>query len=172
MSTTGEVTLEFLEVGREADLTARAQMGDHAAFLELAGHYQRPLYRLLFALCLDEERAAAHTREALVRAWEQLPEYPLGRRFFPWLAGIARSVPTPPADPRGATTERSDRLRSAIEALRTDDRVTLALRVVEQLRYETIATLLDVPVGVVTLRIAQARGHLLTVGDAAEAWTR
>lgn len=172
MSTTGEVTLQFLDAGREGDLTARAQMGDHGAFLELASHYQRPLYRLLFALCLDEERAAAHTREALVRAWEQLPEYPLGRRFFPWLAGIARSVPAPVTAPPADAAGEQDRLRSAIEGLRTDDRVTLALRVVEQLRYETIAALLDVPVGVVTMRIAQARGHLLTVGDAAEAWTR
>jgi DNA-directed RNA polymerase specialized sigma24 family protein len=179
MSTTSEATLQFLDAGDEADLTARAQMGNRDAFLELARHYQRPLYRLLFALCLDEERAAAHTTEALVRASEKMCEYPSGRRFFPWLVRIARSVPTPPARSvpppaaaPGATHEVDDRLLAAIEALRMDDRMTLALRVIEQLRYEAIAAILYIPVGVAMLRIAQARGHLVAATDVAQAGAR
>jgi DNA-directed RNA polymerase specialized sigma24 family protein len=171
MSTTSEVTLQFLDAGREADLTARAQMGEHSAFLELVRHYQQPLYRLLYALCLDEDRAAAHTREALVRAWELLPEYPLGRRFFPWLLGIARAVPPPPGA-AGPARNREDRLLAAFESLGANDRLTLALRVVEQLRCETIATILDVPVGVAMLRIAQSRGQLLSVAGAPAGGTR
>jgi len=53
-----------------------------------------------------------------------------------------------------------------------DDRMTLALRVIEQLRYEAIAALLDIPVGVAMLRIAQVRGQLLTVKDAPGAESR
>jgi DNA-directed RNA polymerase specialized sigma24 family protein len=150
----------FLDAGREAELIAEAQMGDHASFLELARHYQRPLYRLLYAMCRRENGAATQTEEALSRAWREIQEYPSGRRFFPWLLRIARSLPPAPK-PSDADWNRADPLLSAIDALRTDDLMTLALRVVERFRYEEIAALLDIPVGVAILRIAQARAQIL-----------
>jgi len=113
MATTSEATLQFLEVGHEADLVARAQMGDRAAFLELARHYQRPLYRVLFALCLDEERAAAHTREAFVRASEQLAEYPIGAGSSPGsCASPAPSRCSTPARGRNGTGRIASSRRS------------------------------------------------------------
>lgn len=135
-------------------------MGDHAAFLELAHQYVRPLYSLLYAMSLSEEGAAASAQEAFARVWREMPEYPSGRKFFPWLLRTARSLPPAPS-PSNAASNRADPLIAAIDALRTDDRMTLALRVVGRLRYEDIAALLDIPVGVVILRIAQARNHLL-----------
>jgi DNA-directed RNA polymerase specialized sigma24 family protein len=155
-----DASIAFLPAGREAELTAGAQMGDHAAFLELARQYVRPLYRLLYAMSLSEEGAAALTQEALARVWREMPEYPIGRRFFPWLLRIARSLPPAPSS-SSAGGNRADPLLAAIDALRPDDRMTLALRVVGRLGYEEIAALLDVPVGVVILRMAQARNQLL-----------
>jgi len=150
----------FLEASREAELVAEAQMGDHASFLELARHYQRPLYRLLYAMTRREEGALTLTEEALAHAWAEIREFPSGRRFFPWLLRIARSLPPAPR-PLVPDWNRADPLLAAIDALRTDDRMTLALRVVERFRYEDIAALLDIPVGVAILRIAQARGQIL-----------
>jgi hypothetical protein len=80
----------FLNPAREATLTGEAQMGDHAAFLELARHYQRPLYRILRAAGSAETDTAALVEETLVRAWRDMPRYPGGRRFFPWLVAVAR----------------------------------------------------------------------------------
>lgn len=158
--TSNEAHFAFLDAGREAELVAEAQMGDHGAFLELARHYQRPLYRLMYAMCRRQESAAAQAEEALARAWKEIQEYPSGRRFFPWLLRVARSLP-PAARPMAADWNRADPVLAAIDALRTDDRMTLALRVVERFRYEEIAALLDIPVGVAILRIAQARAQVL-----------
>jgi hypothetical protein len=80
----------FLNPAREATLTGEAQMGDHAAFLELARHYRRPLYRILRAAGSAETDAAGLVEETLVRAWRDMPRFPGGRRFFPWLVAVAR----------------------------------------------------------------------------------
>lgn len=156
------------DASREAELVAQAQMGDHAAFLTLARHYQRPLYRLLYAMSLSEEGAAALTEDALARAWQEMPEYPTGRRFLPWVIRIARSLPPAPASAR-ADWNRADPLLTGVNALRVDDRMTLALRLVERLRYEQIAALLGVPVGTVILRLAQARSQILAATAGVEA---
>jgi DNA-directed RNA polymerase specialized sigma24 family protein len=150
--------------GREAELIAAAQAGDHAAFLDLAAQYQEPLYRLIYALALDEEQAETLAQEALVRAWRTIGSYPTGRRFYPWLFRIARNLPyesSPPSSLRG----HGDGIAKALHGLRRDDRMALALRVVEKLPYPEIAALLDAPTGIVILRIAQARGIILGSAD-------
>jgi RNA polymerase sigma-70 factor (ECF subfamily) len=161
------IPFAFSDSGQEADLIARAQMGDQPAFLTLARHYQRPLYRLLYAMSLSEEGAAKMTEEALVRAWQEMPEYPTGRRFLPWVIRIARALP-PPTSAK-PDWNRADALLTGVNALRVDDRMTLALRVVERLRYEQIAALLGIPVGTVILRLAQARSQILAATAGVEA---
>jgi DNA-directed RNA polymerase specialized sigma24 family protein len=161
------IPFAFSDAGRDAELVAQAQARDRDAFLTLARHYQPPLYRLLYAMTLSEEGAAAMTEDALARAWQEMPEYPTGRRFFPWVIRIARSLP-PPASSR-SDWNRADVLLTGVNALRVDDRMTLALRVVERLRYEQIATLLAIPVGTVILRLAQARSQILAATAGVEA---
>jgi hypothetical protein len=114
MPTTGEATRQSLDAHSEADLIARVRMGNRDAFLELARHSQRPLYRLLFAMCGDEKRAAAHTTETLVVAAERLPGFPPGRRFHPWLVGIARSIPSSPAIDWTQVTDVEEHLDRAL----------------------------------------------------------
>jgi RNA polymerase sigma-70 factor (ECF subfamily) len=153
-------SLDFLDASQEAELIASAQAGDRAAFLKLARHYQRPLYRLSFAICRSEPEAAALAQEAFVRAWRDIAEYPSGRKFFPWIFRILRAIASRVPPMHGAP-DGSDVLSMAIDALRPDDRMALALRIVEHIRYSEIAALLDMPTGIVTLRIAQARGLIL-----------
>jgi DNA-directed RNA polymerase specialized sigma24 family protein len=149
-----------MESARESDLVAEAQGGDRDAFLSLARHYQRPLYRLAFALSHDTEEAASLTAETFARAWAVMREYPTGKRFFPWLLKIARSVPLAPAAGR-ADAPPGPGILAAFEELRDDERLALALHAAGPFRYEEIAALLGVPLGVAILRISQARGVMV-----------
>ena len=149
-----------LDSGREAELIADAQSGDRAAYLDLTDQYQRPLYRLIYALTRNAEEAELLAQEALVRAWRDIASYPTGQRFFPWLLRIARNLPFKTSSPSSAR-ERGGTLLAAIDGLRREDRWALGLRVVERLSYSEIAALLDLPAGIVVLRIAQARGQIL-----------
>ncbi len=149
----------LLDSATEARLVADAQGGDRGAFLELTRHYQRPLYRLAFALTRREADSVALVEETFGRAWGSLHEYPSGRRFFPWLLRIARnllSVRQP------ARTERDleDPVVAAFTSLRQDEQLAVALLQAGPFRYEEIAALLYVPVGTVILRVSQARNTM------------
>jgi RNA polymerase sigma-70 factor, ECF subfamily len=157
----------FMDAAREGDLVAGAQAGDCAAFLALVRHYQQPLYRLVYAITRSEEGAAALVQEAFSRAWREMPDFPAGRRFFPWLLRIARDLPRTPKPSRSDSAPDSAAV-AAFGALREDEQMALALREVGRFRYEEIAALLDVPIGIAFLRISQARGAMLklTGGEA------
>jgi DNA-directed RNA polymerase specialized sigma24 family protein len=86
-----------------------------------------------------------------------LGAFPSGRHFFPWLLGIARTVPHPAA----VRHDPEDPFLDSFDALREDDRLALALGAVERLGYEEIAALLRLPIGIAAMRISQARGLLM-----------
>ena len=69
-----------------------------------------------------------------------------------------------PAAGDGPVAEARLRARalSSFAELRPDQRMTLSLRILEQLPYEQMAALLDLSLGVATLRLSQARGHILS----------
>ena len=55
---------------------------------------------------------------------------------------------------------------AAFSELRPDEQMTLSMRLLERITYEEIAGILDLSLGVVTLRMSQARGHLLPRAEA------
>ena len=61
---------------------------------------------------------------------------------------------------RAAETERHERLAEAFAGLSDEHQAVLALRVVEDLPYEEIARVLNVPVGTVMSRLSRARAEL------------
>jgi RNA polymerase sigma-70 factor (ECF subfamily) len=50
---------------------------------------------------------------------------------------------------------------AAFSELRPDEQMALSMRLLEKITYEEIGGILDLTLGVVTLRLSQARGHLL-----------
>jgi RNA polymerase sigma-70 factor (ECF subfamily) len=68
--------------------------------------------------------------------------------------------PTPDPERRAAATDMLERVEEALESLGEHHRVVLWLRDGEDLSYEQISALLDVPMGTVRSRIARARQAL------------
>lgn len=169
----------WLEESEEKGLVRSTLQGNRQAFLALADHYLRPVYRLAYALTRDRDAAAGIAREAFGRAWFGLQGMPEGKRFFPWVLHLARNLSVAHARRHAGEApviadvaadasagERADvamerATREALRALRPDEQTALALRIVERLPHEQIGALLDQPTVIALARLASARGYLL-----------
>jgi len=169
----------WLNESEERGLLRSSLQGNRQAFLALADHYVKPVYRLAFALTRDREAAAGIAREAFGRAWYGLKGIPEEKRFFPWVLHLARNLsvayarrhagvpsrhPEMPADLSAEEREEillEQATREALRALRPDEQTALALRVVERLPHEQIGMLLDQPSVIALSRLSSARGYLL-----------
>ena len=176
-----------MEPGREAALVRAAQGGDQAAFGEIVRHFQRTVYRVAYALTRNAADADDLAQETFVRAYQAIGRFRAGEPLRPWLARIAvnqayslhrrrRRRPETSIEPlleagrqwaagddpaeRAAETESHERLAEAFAGLSDEHQAVLALRVVEDLPYEEIARVLNVPAGTVMSRLSRARAEL------------
>ena len=171
----------------EAGLLRAAQGGDPAAFGELVRRYQRPVYRVAYALTRNASDADDLAQETFVRAYQAIGRFRVGEPLFPWLARIATNLaislfrrrkrrPETPIEPlieagrqwgaeddpaRGVEEdERARHMQAAFAELKPEHQAVLALRVIEEQSYEEIAATLRVPVGTVMSRLSRARAEL------------
>ncbi len=165
------------------DCIARAQRGDASAFAELVRRFQDRVFRFLLRLTRTREDAQDLTQETFMHAYEALPKWRPDALFSTWLLRIARNLaydmlrrsqrvdfvtlepeqearlvgtaPTPEAALHDVQQLRL--LDAALSRLPTEQREVLLLREIEQLSYDEIAQVLDVPLGTIKSRIARAR---------------
>jgi RNA polymerase sigma-70 factor, ECF subfamily len=176
-----------LEPGREADLVRAAQAGDQAAFAEIVRQFQRPVYRVAYALTRNASDADDLAQETFVRAYQAIGRFRAGEPLYPWLSRIAvnltyslfrrrRRHPETSIEPlvesgrqwaadddpaeRAAESEQHRRLAAAFAGLSHEHQAVLTLRVVEDLSYDDIALTLGVPAGTVMSRLSRARAEL------------
>lgn len=179
-------TALWMDEQRERELVLAVQRGEREAYRELIRHYERPVYRLAFALTRSHDEATALAVETFTRGLAEISRFPEGKRFFPWLLRFARNLsvtrarrradaeakalgetaagkraPVRQTDP-ARPVELEQRLLDALAELRPDEQMALALRVGERLSYADIALLLDHSAGVTLSRLSSARALLLT----------
>lgn len=122
-----------------------------AAFVEAARFYDRMTAAAsprAWLYAVARNLVAARQRKAGLIQWSSLPGDPAARS-------------------EGESDERIDAMRVAIAGLPEPLRETLELRVSQDLSYQEIATVLDVPVGTVRSRLHNAVDQLrgrLTIG--------
>lgn len=77
--------------------------------------------------------------------------------------GVAENVPSLHDEPGTLLEEANlgDKLAQAIQSLVPEMRAVVVLRSIEELSYQEISELLEVPIGTVRSRLARARGHLI-----------
>jgi RNA polymerase sigma-70 factor (ECF subfamily) len=163
------------------ELVARSLHGDMDAFGALIMRYRSGVigvaYRLSGNIALAEDVA----QETFIRVWEKLATFRPEGNFRGWLYRIAsnltidvlrRKRPTadiqevpvaaPEPDPEAAFVQRErDRaVRAALLRLPVHSRTILVLREYENLSYQEIADVLDIPLGTVKSRLYDARRRL------------
>jgi RNA polymerase sigma-70 factor (ECF subfamily) len=164
----------------------RARRGDVAAYEELVRRYEESAFRTAFLLCGDADEARDAAQEGFVRAWRALSRFRSGAEPRPWLlrivanaarnrrrgasrqAALGLRLAADPLSggaapsPEGSVLadERREALLAAIERLRPDDRLVIALRWFVELDEASMAAALDVPRGTVKSRLSRAMSRL------------
>ena len=171
----------------DAVLVAACQKGNEKAFGELVRRYQRAVHRLAWSLTRNASDADDLAQETFVRAWGAIGRFELGQPLYPWLARIVTNqafslfrhrkrrpetsieplveagqqwgMEDDPAE-HTADAERDTQLRACFGELQPEHQAVLALRAVQDLSYEEIASALSIPIGTVMSRLSSARGEL------------
>ena len=167
----------------EETLVERARRGDPGAFEALVVSYQSLAFRTAFLITGDAADAEEAAQDAFVKAHRALGRFRSGRPFRPWLLTIvanearnrrrtrgrraalalrAADPRAPGEDPEAAAlaSERRERLLTAVEGLRDDDREVLACRYFLELSEEETAAALGIARGTVKSRTHRALERL------------
>ncbi len=168
----------------DAQLIDQALAGHSAAFGLLVQKYQDRLYNTVVHVVNNAEDARDIVQDAFVQAFVKLDTFQRASAFYTWLYRIAFNVAASlrrrqrpmlsvdhareagglePMDDGETPTERLERqercrqVRQAIAELTEEHRAVLVLREIDGCCYETIAEILEVPVGTVRSRLHRAR---------------
>lgn len=170
-------------------LIQRAQGGDRSAMAELVMSQQRYVYSVAMTLMRNPADAADLTQDAFVRLIRALPTYRAETRFTTWLYRLVVNLgldemrrrsrridpmtldddaaPDPPdlsswSDPvtRAIGVEDAERVRLAVQTLPVPQRLALTFYYFEEMTYEEIATVMDVPLNTVKSYIHRAKAKL------------
>lgn len=171
----------------DAQLIDETLAGRSAAFGQLVTRYQDRLYNTLVHVTGNAEDARDAAQEAFIQAFTKLETFQRNAAFYTWLYRIAFNVavshrrrrrPTAsvdqareasglePMDPAEAPTEHLEReerarqVHEAIAELSEEHREVLVLREIDGCCYDTIAQILELPIGTVRSRLHRARLQL------------
>jgi RNA polymerase sigma-70 factor (ECF subfamily) len=174
-------------VNDDAQLIEQTLAGQSAAFGQLVRKYQDRLYNTLLHVVGHAEDARDVVQDAFVQAFVKLDSFQRSSAFYTWLYRIAFNVavshhrrrrvassveqlreqsgaePLDGGDDPHTQLERAERcrqVRQALGELSEEHRAILVLREIDGCCYETIAEILDIPVGTVRSRLHRARLQL------------
>ncbi len=171
-------------------LIAECLQGDTAAFGVLVRRYQDRLYHTVYRMVDNAEDAYDVVQEAFLSAYQSLESFKGDSLFFTWLYRIAvntaislkrkqRAVVSidagrngePGIEPQDTSetsrpghameqAEQQRRIRQALARLSPEHRAVLVMKDMEGQKYETMAEVLDVPIGTIRSRLHRARLEL------------
>ena len=179
----------------ESEWIESARRGDAAAFEELVRQYQEIAFRTAYLVVGDADEARDAAQDGFLRAHGALGRFREGAEFRPWLlrivANAARNrrrsasrradlalrafrdaasgdaAPSPEA--LLLADERRRELLAAVNGLRLEDRLVIALRWFLELNEEEMAAVLNCPRGTIKSRLSRATSRLRTaIGEVSD----
>ena len=173
----------------DAELVRRCRAGDSVAWEQIVHNFSRRVYNLAYRFTNRHEAAEDLTQEVFVRVYRSLDQYdPQAGDLANWLMRLARNLviddyrkrvrtptdvgedltdhefhlrsATDTPDRRVERQERSLQVHAAIAKLPHDLRECVILRDIEELSYQEIVDILEIPLGTVKSRINRGRIEL------------
>lgn len=183
-------TPQSFDTAQEEALVHQCRRKDYEAFAKIVDAYQGRLYGFLKRMVRNEEDASDLTQEVFIRAFQSLDRFDGRASLRTWLFRIAHNLCVDRArkakrslstvsmvedDDEGPmacvdhtwnperlamTDELRDVLEQSLGAMSEKLRTVLLLHDREQMAYDEIAAVLNVPVGTVKSRLFLARAQL------------
>jgi RNA polymerase sigma-70 factor, ECF subfamily len=173
----------------DRELVEQARHGDVTAYEELVRRYEQLAFRVAYLVCGDADEARDAAQEGFVRAWHALHRFRPGAEPRPWLMQIvanaarnrrrgstrrtnlalrvAQDRPSDGAAPSPEVAvladERRRELLVALNRLREEDRLVIALRWFAEQGEAEMAAALGVRRGTVKSRLSRAMARLREV---------
>jgi RNA polymerase sigma-70 factor (ECF subfamily) len=166
---------------RDEDLVERSRAGDREAFTELVRRHEGRIYGLCLRILGDADDARDAAQDTFLTAYRKLGQFRGDARFTTWLHRIgvnccydalrrARRQPMlhavndetvpelgPPAEDHADDVAGTLDAAAALARLPEEYRVVLVLADIQDLPYDEISKVLDVPVGTVKSRVHRGR---------------
>ena len=173
----------------EREWIESARRGDASAFEELVRRYQEIAFRTAYLVVGDADEARDAAQDGFLRAHAALGRFRAGAEFRPWLLRIVANAArnrrrsasrradlalrafrdaasgdaAPSPEVLLLAEERRRELLDAINRLRAEDRLVIALRWFLELNEDEMAGVLNCPRGTVKSRLSRATTRLRAV---------
>lgn len=161
--------------------------GQSVAFEELVRRYERQLYSLTIRMMNNQEDANDVAQDIFIKIYHALPKFDENRKFFSWMYKIALNVcydalkKRPPENqnldniidfapliPEKETSpeeyfeakENSSLVQQAISELPESFRVPILLRFMEEMSYQQISEVMELPVSTIETRLYRGKALL------------
>ena len=170
----------------DAECVRKLQRGETDAFETLIRRHQKTIFNLVYRMLGDYDEAAEISQETFLSAYRAIGNFRGEANFSTWLYRIAlnhattrrkslntrqqRNVPIensePVSDPHPGPAESMEkkeirqRVQQALNRLDPEDAAVILLRDLQDVPYEEVARVLEVPVGTVKSRLHRARQAL------------
>jgi RNA polymerase sigma-70 factor (ECF subfamily) len=170
----------------DADCVRRIQHGEVDAFEVLVRRHEKTIFNLVYRLLGDYDDAIEVSQEVFLSAYRAIGQFRGDANFSTWLYRIAlnhattrrrsnnsRQHRTAPIEdmelirdsqPGPAETlekkEMQERVQLALNKLSPEDAAVILLRDLQDVPYDEVARLLEIPVGTVKSRLHRARQAL------------
>jgi len=161
-------------------LVRRFLEGERRAFEPLVERYQKTVYNVALRMANDPDDAADITQNVFIKASEKLGSYDPTYKFFSWIYRIAvnesinfvnsarksealsEELATGDSGPEEILQAGmvSETVEEGMTKLSDDNRIVIILRHFEELSYDEIGFILDLPVKTVKSRLFTARQSL------------
>tara|TARA_B100001250_G_C19793732_1_gene787777 strand:+ start:1031 stop:1618 length:588 start_codon:yes stop_codon:yes gene_type:complete len=174
----------------DEQLIARFQAGDENAYIELVNRYQDRLINFVFQFLGDREQSEDVVQDTMLKLYVKKHYYREIAKFSTWIYTIARNLANtelrkrkrrkttllsqmtrderdyelPAVQPETGQEVQNEfaekRIQAAIHALPDHFKTVIILRDIQELSYDDISSIVNVPLGTVKSRINRARLQL------------
>jgi RNA polymerase sigma-70 factor, ECF subfamily len=170
----------------DAECVRRVQKGDTDSFEILVRRHQKSIFNLVYRLLGDYDEAAEVAQEVFLSAYKSIDQFRGDANFSTWLYRIGlnhastrrkslnnaqrrhvsldgtKVIDDGAVDPAKSFEHKEiqQRVQQALNSLAPDDARIILLRDLQDVPYEDVAEMLDIPVGTVKSRLHRARQAL------------